>query len=302
MKSRFVYSQTAWERIKYFVKGPTAIVHQSMAEAIAYRDNVWDPELKKLLNSYIEGCKNAVGFQGDADKDIRLEQKIIRNEENLTSSLRDWANSQISILKADGKGDNKLAFDLLKKIANKAQSNKTPALKPPTTNSPTTSTPSDNSEVQVPSSSKVTKNKSSKFTITPKTYVSDNSKPLVYNHKNNSSGESSDVKYIENKMEGYYTEEPKKPADYSDYFDKIKTGNDFLFLAVSKVFPEIQTYGKDPMQKSKIEGYWKIENKEKIKNKLEEISENPWIVRNYPHIPLLLPSAIEKLDQKMSAA
>jgi len=102
-------------------------------------------------------------------------------------------------------------------------------------------------------------------------------------------------------MDGYRVQEPKKPADYSDYFDKIKTGNDFLFLAVSKVFPEIQTYGKDPMHKSKIEGYWKIENKEKIKNKLEEISENPWIVRNYPHIPLLLPSAIEKLDQKMSS-
>jgi hypothetical protein len=53
------------------------------------------------------------------------------------------------------------------------------------------------------------------------------------------------------------------------------------------------------MQKSKIEGYWKIENKDKIKNKLEEISENPWIVRNYPHIPELLPDAIIKLNQKI---
>ena len=207
-------------------------------------------------------------------------------------------------MKADGKGDNRLAFDLLKKIANKALSNKTPVVKTPTTNSPTKNTPSDNSEVQVPSSSKVTKNKSNKFTITPKTDKSDNSMPLVYNHKNNlsgESGESSDVKYMENKMEGYYTEEPKKPADYSDYFDKIKTGNDFLFLAVSKVFPEIQIYGKDPKQKDKIESYWKIQNKEKIKTKLEEIAENPWIVRNYPHIPVLLPSAIEKLDKKMSS-
>ncbi len=302
MKSRFVYSQSVWERIKYFVKGPTAIVHQSMSEAVAYRDNVWDPELKKLLNSYIEGCKSAVGIQGDADKDTRLEQKIIRNEENLTSGLRDWANAQISILKADGKGNNRLAFDLLKKISNKAQSNLTPALKPPTTKPPATSTFSDNSEVQIPSSSKVTKNKPSKFTITPKAHKSDNSEPLVYNHKNNSSGETSDVKYMENKMEGYYTEESKKPSDNSDYLDKIKTGNDFLFLAISKVFPEIQAYAKDPKQKNNIEKYWKIENKDKIKSKLEEISKNPWINKNYPHIPLLLPDAITKLDQKISAA
>jgi hypothetical protein len=306
MKSRFVCSQTAWDRFKFFVRGPSSIVYQSMAEATAYRNAAQDPELKKLLGAYVSGCATAVGFRGMAEEDEKLFQKLIRGDENLHSGLSYWAKKQIDILKADGRGQNAQAFEVLNKISDRALITKRPTRNPfapadtqNTSNSPITSTPSDNSEVQVPSSSKVTKNKSSKFTITPKTYVSDNSKPSVYNHKNNSPGESSDVKYIENKMEGYYTEEPKKPADYSDYFDKIKTGNDFLFLAISKVFPEIQVYGKDIKQKHKIEEYWKIGNKDKIKNKLEEISENPWIVRNYPHIPKLLPDAITKLNQKI---
>ena len=311
MKSKFVFSQTAWDRFKFFVRGPSSIVYQSMAEATAYRDAAQDPELKKLLGAYVSGCATAVGFRGMAGIDEELFQKLIRGDENLHSGLSYWAKNQIDILKADGKGQNAQAFETLNKISDRALITKRPTRNPfapsdaqNTSNSPTKNTPSDNSEVQVPSSSKVTKNKSSKFTITPKTDKSDNSMPLVYNHKNNlsgESGESSDVKYMENKMEGYYTEEPKKPADYSDYFDKIKTGNDFLFLAVSKVFPEIQIYGKEPKQKDKIESYWKIQNKEKIKTKLEEIAENPWIVKNFPHIPVLLPSAIEKLDKKMSS-
>jgi hypothetical protein len=291
MKSRFVCSQTAWDRFKFFVRGPSSIVYQSQAEAIAFRDAFHrNTEMWKLLDQYINACNSGVGHLGPANRDEGLFRQISFYQVNIDSDLRDWANSQISILKADGKGNNKLVFDLLKKIGTRAVSEKdfrsnsrevvkTDRFKPELSSSPNRNTSQPEKSISKP--------------------PSDNSEPLVYNYKNNSSSESSDVKYIENKMEGYYTEEPKKPVDYSDYFDKIKTGNDFLFLAVSKVFPEIQIYGKDPTQKGKIESYWKIENKEKIKTKLEEIAENPWIVRNYPHIPVLLPSAIEKLDKKM---
>jgi hypothetical protein len=274
MKSRFVYSQTAWDRFKFFVRGPSSIVYQSQAEAIAFRDAFdKNTEMWKLLDQYISACNSGVGHRGPASRDEGLHRQISFYQVNTNSDLRDWANSQISILKADGKGNNKLVFNLLKKIGTRAVSEK--------------DFRSNSREVVKTDRSKPT---------------SDNSEPLVYNHKNNSSGEYSETKFLENKMDSYRVDEPKKPADYSDYFDKIKTGNDFLFLAISKVFPEIQVYGKDPKQKHKIEEYWKIGNKDKIKNKLEEISENPWIVRNYPHIPLLLPEAITKLDQKISAA
>ena len=293
MKSRFVCSQTTWDRLKFFVTGPSSIVYQSQAEAIAFRDAFHrNTEMWKLLDQYINACNSGVGHRGPANRAEGLHRQISLYQVNIDSDLRDWTNSQISILKADGKGNNKLVFNLLKKIGTRAvsekdfRSNSREVVK------------TDRSEPELSSSLNRNTSQSEKSISKP---PSDNSEPLVYNHKNNSSGESSGAKFLENKMDGYRVQEPKKPADYSDYFDKIKTGNDFLFLAVSKVFPEIQTYGKDPMHKSKIEGYWKIENKEKIKNKLEEISENPWIVRNYPHIPLLLPSAIEKLDQKMSS-
>lgn len=208
-----------------------------------------------------------------AEGDEKLFQKLIRGEENLHSGLSDWAKKQIDILKADGRGQNAQAFEALNKISDRALINKRPTRN--------LFAPSD-------------------------TQNTSNSKSQVYNNKKNNSNLNESLRSegyndVSNKIEGYYTEEPKKPADYSDYFDKIKTGNDFLFLAVSKVFPEIQTYGKDPKLKSKIESYWKIQNKEKIKNKLEEIAENSWIVRNYPHIPVLLPEAIAKLDKKMNA-
>jgi len=298
MKSRFVFSQTAWDRFKFFVKGPSSIVHQSQAEAKAFRDNVWDPELKKLLDQYISACDKGVGFHGIADRDDKLSQKIIRGEVNTNSDLRNWANSQISILKADGKGNNKSVFELLKNIGTKAVSKK------PSSSSSSGVSSADNSKTQSTDASKspIIKPKNDTSKLEEKNNVNktvNNVVPKVYNHKNKSSGESSDFKYLENKMESYRVDEPKRPLDYSDYFDKIRTGNDFLFLAISKVFPEIQVYGKDPIQKHKIEQYWKIENKEKIKSKLIEISENPWINKNYPHIPLLLPDAITKLDQKI---
>jgi hypothetical protein len=328
MKSKFVFSQTAWDRFKFFARGPSSIVYQSMAEAIAYRDAAQDPELKKLLSAYVIGCETAVGFLGHAKRDEELFQKLIRGDENLSSGLSYWAKKQIDILKADGRGQNAQAFETLNKISDRALITKRP-----------TRNPFVPSETQNPSNSGSAKtdtkqnseNNNKKYNITtkssnPKTPVSDskqdsgnnvirnntpikpnNSKPSVYNNKNNNSTlneslKSEDYNDVSKNSKGFGVEEPKKPADYSDYFDKIKTGNDFLFLAVSKVFPEIQTYGKDPAQKSKIENYWKIENKEKIKNKLEEIAENPWIVRNYPHIPVLLPEAITKLDKKMSSA
>lgn len=302
MKSRFVFSQTAWDRFKFFVRGPSSIVHQSQAEAKAFRDNVPNgSELQKLLDQYISACDTGVGFHGIANRDDNLSQKIIRGEVNTNSDLRNWANSQISILKADGKGNNKLVFDLLKNIGAKAVSKK------PSSSSSSGVSTTDNSNTQFSDASKspIIKFKKDTSKLEEKNNVNktvNNLIPAVYNHKNKSSGETSDFKYLENKMEGYRVDEPKRPLDYSDYFDKIRTGNDFLFLAISKVFPEIQTYGKDSKQKNKIEQYWKIENKEKIKNKLTEISENPWIEKNYPHIPVLLPEALSKLDQKMSAA
>jgi hypothetical protein len=291
MKSRFVCSQTAWDRFKFFVRGPSSIVYQSQAEAIAFRDAFHrNTEMWKLLDQYINACNSGVGHRGPASRDEGLHRQISFYQVNTDSDLRDWANSQISILKADGKGNNKLVFDLLKKIGTRAVSEKdfrsnsrevvkTDRSKPELSSSPNRNTSQPEKSISKP--------------------TSDNSELLVYNHKNNSSGESSETKFLENKMDSYRVNEPKKPADYSDYFDKIKTGNDFLFLAISKVFPEIQVYGKDPKQKHKIEEYWKIGNKDKIKNKLEEISENPWIVRNYPHIPKLLPDAIIKLNQKI---
>lgn len=327
MKSKFVFSQTAWDRFKFFVRGPSSIVYQSMAEATAYKDTTQDPELKKLLGAYVSGCATAVGFRGMAERDEKLFQKLIRGDENLHSGLSYWAKKQIDILKADGRGQNAQAFEALNKISDRALITKR-----------STRNPFAPSDTQNTSNFGLTKtgpkqnsgNNNKKYNITtkssnPKAPVSDSkqdsgnnvnrndtpikpdsSKPSVYNNKINYSTlseslRSEDFNDVSNNMEGFSVEEPKKPADYSDYFDKIKTGNDFLFLAVSKVFPEIQIYGKDPTQKGKIESYWKIENKEKIKTKLEEIAENPWIVRNYPHIPVLLPSAIEKLDKKMSS-
>jgi hypothetical protein len=292
MKSRFVYSQRAWDRFKFFVRGPSSLIYQSQAEAIAFRDAFHrNTEMWKLLDQYISTCNSGVGHLGPASRDEGLHRKISFYEVNIDSDLHDWANSQISILKASGKNNNKLAFDLLKKIGTRAvtekdfRSNsrevvKTDRSKPELSSSPNRNTSQPEKSISKP--------------------PSDNSEPLVYNHKNKSSGESSDFKYLENKMESYRVDEPKRPLDYSDYFDKIRTGNDFLFLAISKVFPEIQVYGKDLKQKHKIEQYWKIENKEKIKNKLIEISENPWINKNYPHIPLLLPDAVTKLDKKIS--
>ena len=328
MKSKFVFSQTAWDRFKFFIKGPTAVVHQSMGEAIAYRDLIYDTELKRLLNSYISGCEAAVGIHGNANRDEALWNKLFWKKENLTTDLSYWAKKQIDMLKADGKGRNQQAFEILNKISDRALIYNKPIYNNPFA-LPNASNPSN------PGSAKTdpkqnSENNNKKYNITtkssnPKTPVSNskqdsgnnvnrndtpikpnNSKPSVYNNKNNNSTlneslKSEDYNDVSKNSKGFGVEEPQKPADYSDYFNKIKTGNDFLFLAVSKVFPEIQTYGKDPTQKSKIESYWKIENKEKIKNKLEEIAENPWIVRNYPHIPVLLPEAIAKLDKKMNA-
>jgi len=125
MKSRFVCSQTAWDRFKFFVRGPSSIVYQSQAEAIAFWDNVpKGSELQKLLDQYIIACDKGVGIRGTASRDEKLSQKIIRGDKNTNSDLRNWSNSQISILKADRKGNNKLVFDLLKKIGTRAVSEK----------------------------------------------------------------------------------------------------------------------------------------------------------------------------------
>jgi hypothetical protein len=326
MKSKFVFSQTAWDRFKFFVRGPSSIVYQSMAEAIAYRDAAQDPELKKLLSAYVNGCETAVGFRGHAKRDEELFQKLIRGEENLHSGLSFWAKKQIDILKADNKGQNAQSFETLNKISDRALITKRPTRNPFAPSDAQNTSNSGSAKTDSKQNSENNNNK--KYNITtkssnPKAPVSDSkqdsgnnvnindtpikpnsSKPSIYNNKINNSTlseslKSEDFNDVSKNSTGFGVEEPKKPADYSDYFNKIKTGNDFLFLAASKVFPEIQTYGKDPTQKSKIESYWKIENKEKIKSKLEEIAENPWIVRNYPHIPVLLPEAITKLDKKM---
>jgi hypothetical protein len=384
MKSRFVFSQTAWDRFKFFVRGPSSLVYQSQAEAIAFRDAFHrNTEMWKLLDQYVNACNSGLGHRDPAVRDEGLHRQISFYEVNIDSDLQDWANSQISILKAAGKGNNKLVFDLLKKIGTRAvttndfRSNSREVVKknrslPDLSSSPSRNTsqpeksiskpPSDNSITEFsntsdsaltqtnkitpksvikikpsvlkqptnapssqptiaplnqPGSSVEETNKASKpsDTNTPKkfdTQLNKNvSKPVeknepnnsatVYNHKNNTTETSNNFQYLRNLMESDRVDETKNNVDDSDYFNKIRTGNDFLFLAASKVFPEIQVYGKDPKQKDKIEQYWIESNKEKIQNKLEDISKNPWINKNYPHIPKLLPEALSKLDKKINS-
>jgi hypothetical protein len=91
-----------------------------------------------------------------------------------------------------------------------------------------------------------------------------------------------------NVPDGTYNAAKEKTNKLYPYLAKIKSGNDFLYLAATKT----PGFSGD--------SFYTESNREKLTAQLNRIANEPFIQRNYPNIPPLLEDALKKLDAKIS--
>jgi hypothetical protein len=96
----------------------------------------------------------------------------------------------------------------------------------------------------------------------------------------------------EKASETYNQKNAQDYKSYAPYLDKVKDVNSFVYLAVKAAL------GWKNLP-ANMDTYYTSDNRSIIVNRLQSIANNHFIKTKFPHIPELLGSAIEKLDQKI---